>query len=98
MHNLNMFVESLIEDKGLSDLDPMMVTEMKNDLLNRIEDRLNFIIVNNMPEANIAEFDKMMDENKSDEEVQKFCEEKIPGLDALMAVELANFREIYLGK
>ncbi len=98
MHNLNTFVDSLVEDKGLNDIDPGVLVEMKNDLLNRIEDRLNMVIVKNMPEANIAEFDKMMDENKSDEEVQKYCEEKIPDLEALIAVEIARFRDIYLGK
>jgi hypothetical protein len=91
-------VDSLVEDKGLNDIDPGVLVEMKNDLLNRIEDRLNMVIVKNMPEANIAEFDKMMDENKSDEEVQKYCEEKIPDLEALIAVEIARFRDIYLGK
>ena len=98
MHNLNTFVDSVVEDKGLNDIDPGVLVEMKNDLLNRIEDRLNMVIVKNMPEANIAEFDKMMDENKSDEEVQKYCEEKIPDLEALIAVEIARFRDIYLGK
>ena len=98
MYNLNTFVESLIDEKGLSYLDDNMLTEMKNDLLNRIEDRLNMIIIKNMPEANIAEFEKMMDDNKSDEELQKFCEEKIPDLGSLVAVDLAHFREVYLGK
>ncbi len=98
MHNLNTFIESLIEEKGLGDLDSRMLAEMKNDLLNRIEDRLNMIIVQNMPEANIVEFERLMDENAKDEDVQKFCKEKIPDIEALIAVELARFREIYLGK
>ena len=98
MYNLNTFVDSLIEEKGLSDLDSEMLIEMKNDLLNRIEDRLNMIIIKNMPEAHIAEFEKMMDEEKSDEDLQKYVAEKIPDIESLVAVDLARFREVYLGK
>ncbi len=98
MYNLNTFVESLIEEKGLSDLDSAMLAEMKNDLMNRIEDRLNMVIIKNMPGINIAEFEKMMDEEKSDEELQKFVEEKIPDITALVAVDLAHFKDVYLGK
>ena len=98
MHNLDTFVDSLIKEKGLGDLDSLILAEMKNDLLNRIEDRLNAIIVKNMPGVNIPEFEKMMDEGKSDEELQKFVEEKIPDITALAAVDLAHFREVYLGK
>lgn len=98
MHNLDTFVDSLIEEKGMSDLDPRMLAEMKNDLLNRIEDRLNMIIIKNMPGVNIAEFEKMMDDNIPDEDLQKYCEEKIPDLTALVAVDLAKFRDVYLGK
>lgn len=98
MHNLDTFVDSLVIEKGLGDLDPAVLAEMKNDLLNRIEDRLNMIIVENMPGVNVAEFEKMMDEEKSDEELQKFVEEKIPDISSLVAVDLAHFREVYLGK
>jgi fatty acid-binding protein DegV len=51
-----------------------------------------------MPGVNIAEFEKMMDEEKSDEELQKFVEEKIPDITALVAVDLAHFKDVYLGK
>lgn len=98
MYNLNTFVESLIEEKGLSYLDDLMLAEMKNDLLNRIEDRLNVVIVQNMPEANMAEFEKMMDDKASDEELQKFCEKNIPDLSSLVAIDLARFKDVYLGK
>lgn len=98
MYNLNTFVDALIEEKGLSDLDPEILAEMKNDLMNRIEDRLNMIIVKNMPGVNISEFEKMMDEEKSDEELQKFVEEKIPDITALVASDLAHFKGVYLGK
>ena len=98
MSNLETFVDSLIEEKGFGDLDSLMLAEMKNDLLNRIEDRLNMIIVKNMPDIYVVEFEKLMDSEAKDEEVQKFCRENIPDLESLVAVELANFRDIYLGK
>jgi len=98
MYNLETFVDSLIDEKGFSDIDPRMLAEMKNDLMNRIEDRLNMIIIKNMPGVNIAEFEKMMDEDKSDEELQKFVEEKIPDIMGLVAVDLARFKDVYLGK
>ena len=98
MNNIQGFVDNLIEEKGLSGLDENVLVEMKADLSKRVEDRINAIIVHNMPEASRAEFEKMVESAADDAEVQKFCLKNIPNLEPLITVELAKFQDIYLGR
>lgn len=95
--NLEMFVDRLVEEKKLPEnLEKEVVDQIKSDLLERAEDRVNAVIINNLSTEKLEEFNKMLDENKSDEEVQKFCSENIPNLPELIATELISFKQTYL--
>jgi len=96
-YDINTFAEGLLEAKGLSYLDEQVLDQMKDDLVTRIENRVNTVIATNMPEAAHAEFEKLVDSDASDDTVQKFCAEKIPNLVELVTVELARFQSVYLG-
>ncbi len=97
-YDIPTFVDSLIEAKGLSYLDESVLAEMKNDLTTRIENRIHAIIASNIPESVHAEFEKLVASKASDEEVQKFCLEKVPNLQSLVAADMAEFQSVYLGK
>lgn len=97
-YDINSYVDNLIEEKGLAYLDENVQLQMKNDLATRVENRIHAILATNMPEANRAEFEKLIDSEASDEEVQKFCSEKIPNLQDLIMVDLAQFQSVYLGR
>lgn len=97
-YDIPTFVDSLIEAKGLSYLNDNVLVEMRKDLTTRIENRINAIIASNIPEGVHAEFEKLVSSKASDEEVQKFCLEKVPNLQSLVAADMAEFQSVYLGK
>jgi hypothetical protein len=93
--SLELYVSKLIEEKNFQNITSEVVTQIKADLMTRVEDRINAVIIKNMPEEKNDEFDKMLD-SASDEEIRVFCGENIPNLDELIAEELVRFRKIYL--
>lgn len=96
-YDINTFVDELIEAKNLVGIDGQVLDQMKKDLLDRVENRINAVIATNMPESAQDEFEKLVDSDSSDEEVTKFCSEKIPNLTELISTDLVQFRSVYLG-
>ena len=95
--DLVMFVDRLISEKNFpSDLEKEVIVQIKTDLLNKVEDRINAIIINNLSEDKLEEFNKLLDGQISDEEMQKFCSENIPNLHQLIATELIVIKQSYL--
>jgi broad-specificity NMP kinase len=95
--DLKEFVDRLVEEKKLPEnLEKEVIDQIKSDLLNSVEDRVNAIIINNLSDSKLEEFNKMLDTNISDEEMQKFCSENIPNLSELIATELIVFKQSYL--
>lgn len=95
--DLSMFVDRLVEEKKFpANLEKEVIDQIKKDLLSRVEDTVNMVIINNLSEDKLEEFNKLMDSNISDEEMQKFCSDSIPGLAQLIASELIVFKQTYI--
>lgn len=91
------FVDRLIVEKKLpADLEKEVVDQIKSDLLSKVEDRVNAVIISNLSEDKLDEFNKLLDSDISDEEMQKFCSDNIPDLPQLLASELIVFKQSYL--
>lgn len=89
------FVDTLIEEKQIPELDSDVLNQMKLDLEDRVESLINARILQNIPSDSLEEFEKKLDE-ETDENVMIFCKEKIPNLDEIIANALMDFRKIYL--
>ena len=96
-YDISTFVDGLLEAKNLSDLDEQVLEQMKKDLETRVVNRINAVIATNIPEDSRQEFEKLIDSNASDEEVSKFCADKIPNLADLIAKDMVHFRSVYVG-
>ena len=96
MQNIEEFVSRLIEDKGFNEQDPEIIAQMKKDLLDRVENRINAMIVSILSSEKLPEFEKLLD-GGSEEEIQKFVKGNIPDIDERVATELLTFKNIYLG-
>jgi hypothetical protein len=95
--DLKMFVDRLVEEKKFpEDLEMEVIDQIKADLFDQLENRINAIIINNLSLEKREEFSKMLDKDIKDEEMQKFCNENIPDLQQLIATELIVFRQTYL--
>lgn len=91
------FVDELIRDKNLPASNEAVREQMRNDLLDRIEDRINAVVLRFLPPEKLEELEQKMSADASDEDVQGFIREHIPDLDVKVAAELVAFRQTYLG-
>lgn len=68
---------------------------LKEDLLARIEDKINATILAHLPPEKLPDFEKLLD-SSSDEEIQNFCINAIPNFTNIIASTLIDFRKMYL--
>jgi hypothetical protein len=95
MDNLDKFVDELVSQKGFAEKDPEVLEQIKLDLLDRVEDRINAMIMENLPTDKLEEFDSKLD-NGSDEDIQNFVKKHIPDFKERAAFELVSFKNMYL--
>jgi len=91
----NEFVEKLIEEKGIKNQNKEVLAQIKTDLLDRVENRINAAVLANLPAEKLEELEKMINQSGTDE-IQAFCRENIVDIDQIIATELADFRRVYL--
>ncbi len=96
MKNLEEFVDRLIQDKGFKEEDPDVAAQMKMDLLDRVENRINAMILSKINPEKLADFKKVLDDG-TEEQIQEFVKNEIPDIDEKVAMELLTFKNIYLG-
>jgi len=96
MKNIEEFVERLIKDKKFNEQDPEIIAQIKSDLLSRVENRINAMIISKLNSEKLSDFEKVLNTG-SEEEIQKFVKENIPNVEEKTAKELLDFKNIYLG-
>ncbi len=96
MKDIKDFVDKLIEDKGFDEKDPEVIAQMKSDLMDRVENRINAMILSNLNPDKLSDFEKVLG-NGSEAEMQEFVKKEIPDIDEKVAAELLTFKNIYLG-
>ena len=93
---IEQFVSQLVAEKKFENLLPESLNQIREDLYSRVEDRINAVILNNLPQENADEFDALLDVGDP-EAISAYCHEKIENMDQLIAGELLAFRNTYLG-
>ena len=95
MDNLDKFIDELIAEKGFSNKDPEVVEQIKLDLLDRVEDRINAMIMSVLSPDVLPAFEEKLDSG-SDKEIQQFIMDNIPDYKDRIAFELMSFKSMYL--
>jgi hypothetical protein len=93
--DLASFVDRLMAEKGLDGLDEAVRAEVKNDLISRLEDRVNAALLAHMPAENAAELETVL-ESKDEKHIQDFIAASIPNSKEVVAEALMSFRQTYL--
>jgi len=93
--DVNSFVDKLVFEKGLSELDSEVLVQLKKDLVERVSNHVNATILEHMPEGKLEEFNKVLDSDEAT--VQEFVKTNIEDLDNIIAATLLSFRRTYLG-
>jgi len=96
MKDIEEFVNKLIEDKGFNEQDSDILAQIKSDLMNRVENRINAMIISTLNSEKLSQFEKVLDSD-SKEEIQNFVKNNIPDINQKVASELLIFKNMYLG-
>jgi hypothetical protein len=99
MDNVTKFIEQLLEEKGLAELDPEVRTELVEDLSSRFTQFLNTRLIDTLIDDEKLELSKLVDEQPPDmDKIQKYIAEKIPDTITITANAMKEFRGLYLGE
>lgn len=93
---LEQFVDRLIEEKQLSNLEPEVLGRLKEELRQRAEDRIKAAIFENIPEERLPEFDQLLQAGDA-AALQSFVSAALPNLSEVTAQALLDLRASYLG-
>ena len=93
--SIDSFVDRLVDEKGLLGLDDEVLTQVKSDLTSRVEDKINAVILANMPDSKLEEFSQVL-ETGTPETIQAFCASTVPNLENIVAQALLSFRDTYV--
>lgn len=94
--SLDNFVDELLVAQGIDQLEPEVRDQLAQDLTDRLNDRLEAAMIAELPENKLPELEALLDQQVETNELQKFFAENIVDLPAVLARELAAFRQSYL--
>ena len=94
--SLDNFVDELLVAQGIDQLEPEVRDQLAQDLTDRLNDRLEAAMIAELPENKLPELEALLDQQVEINELQKFFAENIVDLPAVLARELAAFRQSYL--
>lgn len=91
------FVSRLIEEKNYGELEPEVAEQVRKDVMERLVNTINAKSIAALSDEQVAEFEKLLDANASEEEVQAFIAKSIPNGDEFLTRVMTDFRMSYLG-
>lgn len=94
--SLDNFVDELLVAQGIDQLESEVRDQLAQDLTDRLNDRLEAAMIAELPENKLPELEALLDQQVETNELQKFFAENIVDLPAVLARELAAFRQSYL--
>ena len=98
MQSVDEFIESLLIDKGITDIEPDIKEELKTDMKKRLLDQINRAAVMQLSEEKADELAKLVeDPNFTNEEMTKFMQDSGVNLTEVALDTMLKFRSFYLG-
>lgn len=98
MQNIDEFLDSLLTEKGIVDVDPEVREGIHEDLKIELYKHINRAAVSRLSEEKIAELDKLAeDENFKNEQLWEFVQNAGVDLNAEAQNVMEKFRQLYLG-
>lgn len=98
MQNLDEFIESLLKDKGITDLEPEVKVELVADMKTRLIDQINKAAVMQLSEEKADELAKLIDDPEfTNEKMTEFMANSGVNLTEVALDTMLKFRNFYLG-
>ncbi len=95
MNNIEEFVDQLLAEKGVQE-SPEVMAQIKADLVESVEDRVNAMILASLEEEDLSAFEEILSTG-TPEQIQAFVKERVSDIDERVAIELLEFKTKYLG-
>ena len=94
---IEVFIEGLIIDKGLENLDEEEKDDIRDELNEKLTDFLTQALVNALPEDRVNELDNMIDDGAAGpENVRRLLDDAGVDSGKVVVDALQKFRELYL--
>lgn len=98
MQNVDDFIESLLTEKGITDLEPEVKSELKKEMNARLMDQINQAAIMQLSEEKADELAKLIDEpDFTEEKMAKFMQDSGVNLTEVALDTMLKFRNFYLG-
>lgn len=91
---LQEFVDTLIEERGLSDMDAGALDELRADIYSQAEEAVVAAMESALDDEGLRELEALRDEG-DEEAVSSFLERSVPGYAELLEAELERFKDSY---
>ena len=93
---IDTFVTKLINERGYSDAPETIKDELHKDLKTRLDEFIVTKTVAEFSEKELDEFEKLLEDNKSSEELKEFAMKHITDYQTFITSTLLTFQDAYL--
>lgn len=98
MQSIDEFIESILNDKGITDVEPEVRAELKQEMTQRLTDQINKAAIMQLSEDKAAELATLVENpNFSDEQMTEFMKNSGVNLPEVALDTMLKFRGFYLG-
>ena len=98
VQSIDDFVESILKDKGITDLEPEIKADLKEQMKARLTDQINKAAIMQLSEEKAAELaEKIKDPEFTDEKLTEFMQNSGVNLTQVALDTMLKFRGFYLG-
>lgn len=93
---IRIFLESILQDAGIRDLDDKTHQQMLQELFTRLDNYILMAISDSLPADKLEIFTRMAENKASPEQMKSYLQENIPNSTELFAQAMLDFRDYYL--
>ena len=98
MQSIDDFVESILKDKGITDVDPEVKADLMEEMKTRLMDQINKAAIMQLSEEKAAELaEKIKDPEFTDEKLTEFMQNSGVNLTQVALDTMLKFRGFYVG-
>ena len=98
MQNIDDFIESILNDKGIKEVDPEIRNELKEDMKKRLLDQIDKAAVMQLSEEKAEELARLADDPEfTNEKLTEFMQNSGVNLAQVALDTMVKFRGFYLG-
>ena len=98
MQSVDEFIESILNDKGITDVEPDIRNELKEDMKQRLLDQINKAAIMQLSEEKAAELSNLVDDPEfNNDKMAEFIQNSGVNLTEVTLDTMLRFRGFYLG-